>query len=108
MFILTRSSAPKRFAKFGWQTRTFCHKKWKKRMPNSSQTDYSRAEHTHMRQLRTDCWVIDKSLLLPGIYLTGIYKKGLLYYLYSCVCVSAPEVTGFKVSTRLCLATMVL
>ena len=27
MFVLTRSSAPKRFAKFGWQTRTFCHKK---------------------------------------------------------------------------------
>ena len=27
MFAHTRSSAPKRFAKFGWQTRTFCHKK---------------------------------------------------------------------------------
>ena len=27
MFLHTRSSAPKRFAKFGWQTRTFCHKK---------------------------------------------------------------------------------
>ena len=27
MFVHTRSSAPKRFAKFGWQTRTFCHKK---------------------------------------------------------------------------------
>ena len=26
MFIHTRSSAPKRSAKFGWQTRTFCHK----------------------------------------------------------------------------------
>ena len=25
--VHTRSSAPKRFAKFGWQTRTFCHKK---------------------------------------------------------------------------------
>ena len=27
MFVNTRSSAPKRFAKFGRQTRTFCHKK---------------------------------------------------------------------------------
>ena len=27
MFVHTRSSAPKRFAKFGWQTRMFCHKK---------------------------------------------------------------------------------
>ena len=27
MFVHTRSSAPERFAKFGWQTRTFCHKK---------------------------------------------------------------------------------
>ena len=27
MFVHTRSSAPKRFAKFGWRTRTFCHKK---------------------------------------------------------------------------------
>ena len=27
MFVHTRSSAPKRFAKFGWQTQTFCHKK---------------------------------------------------------------------------------
>ena len=27
MFVHTRSSAPKRFAKFGLQTRTFCHKK---------------------------------------------------------------------------------
>ena len=27
MFVHTRSSAPKRFAKFGCQTRTFCHKK---------------------------------------------------------------------------------
>ena len=27
MFVHTRSSAPKRFAKFGWQTRTFCLKK---------------------------------------------------------------------------------
>ena len=26
MFIYTRISAPKRFAKFGWQTRTICHK----------------------------------------------------------------------------------
>ena len=41
MFIHTRSSTFRMFAKFGWQTRTFCHKKWKKRLPNSSQTDYS-------------------------------------------------------------------
>ena len=27
MFVLTRISAPKRFAKFGWLTPTFCHKK---------------------------------------------------------------------------------
>ena len=27
MSIHTRSSAPKTFAKFGWKTRTFCHKK---------------------------------------------------------------------------------
>ena len=27
MFVHTRSSDPKRLAKFGWQTRTFCHKK---------------------------------------------------------------------------------
>ena len=27
MFIHTRSTAPKMFAKFGCQTRTFCHKK---------------------------------------------------------------------------------
>ena len=27
MFVHTRSSAPKRFANFGWQTRTFCRKK---------------------------------------------------------------------------------
>ena len=27
MFIHTRSSAPNMFAKFGWKTRTFCHKK---------------------------------------------------------------------------------
>ena len=32
MFIHTRGSAPKRMAKFGRQTRTFCYKrKWKKR-----------------------------------------------------------------------------
>ena len=30
MFIHTSSSAPKRFAKFGWQTQTFCHKKVQK------------------------------------------------------------------------------
>ena len=27
MFVHTRSSATKRYAMFGWQTRTFCHKK---------------------------------------------------------------------------------
>ena len=27
MFIHTRSSASNMFAKFGWKTRTFCHKK---------------------------------------------------------------------------------
>ena len=27
MFVQTRSSAPKRFAKFRWQTRMVCHKK---------------------------------------------------------------------------------
>ena len=27
MFIHTRSSAPNMFAKFGWKTQTFCHKK---------------------------------------------------------------------------------
>ena len=27
MFMHTCISAPKRFAKFGWQARTFCHKK---------------------------------------------------------------------------------
>ena len=27
MFVHTRSSAQKIFAKFGWKTRTFCHKK---------------------------------------------------------------------------------
>ena len=27
LFIYTRSSAPNMFAKFGWKTRTFCHKK---------------------------------------------------------------------------------
>ena len=27
MFVHTRNSAPKKFAKFGMQTRTFCHKK---------------------------------------------------------------------------------
>ena len=27
MFVHTRKSAPKRFAKFGRQNRTFCHKK---------------------------------------------------------------------------------
>ena len=36
----TRSSAPKIFAKFGWQIQTFFHTKWKKRLPNSSQTEY--------------------------------------------------------------------
>ena len=30
MFIHTRSSAPNMFAKFGWKTRTFCHKKMQK------------------------------------------------------------------------------
>ena len=30
------------FAKFGWKTRMFCHKKWGKWLPNSSQTDYSK------------------------------------------------------------------
>ena len=30
MFIHTCSSALKRFAKFGWQTRTFCYKKVEK------------------------------------------------------------------------------
>ena len=42
MFIHTHyrpSSAHKRFAKFGWQTRTFCHKKWNKRLPSLSQAD---------------------------------------------------------------------
>ena len=37
MFVHTRSSAPKRVAKFGWETQTFCDKK----VENSSQTDYS-------------------------------------------------------------------
>ena len=27
MFIHTRRGAPNMFAKFGWKTRTFCHKK---------------------------------------------------------------------------------
>ena len=27
MFIHTRSSAPNMYAKFGWKTLTFCHKK---------------------------------------------------------------------------------
>ena len=30
MSIQTRSTAPKVFAKFGFQTRTFCHKKMEK------------------------------------------------------------------------------
>ena len=29
-FVPTRSSAPKLFGKFGWQTRTLCHKKMEK------------------------------------------------------------------------------
>ena len=29
------------YNKFRWKTRAFCHKKWKKQLPNSSQTDYS-------------------------------------------------------------------
>ena len=41
MFIHTRSSAPKMFAEFARQTRTFGHKKLKKKLPNSSQTDFS-------------------------------------------------------------------
>ena len=45
MFIYTRLSAPKRFAKFGCQTRTICHKEnEKKRLPNSSPTDYMATE----------------------------------------------------------------
>ena len=41
MFIHAHISAPKRFAKFGWQTQTlFVTKKSKKRLPNSSQTHY--------------------------------------------------------------------
>ena len=40
MFVHTRSSAPKRSAKFGWQTRTFRHKKVGKVIAKSSQTDY--------------------------------------------------------------------
>ena len=30
MFVHTCSGAPKIFAKFGWKTRTFCHKKMEK------------------------------------------------------------------------------
>ena len=41
MFTHTHINAPKMFAKFGWKSRTFCHEKWKKRLPNSSKTDYS-------------------------------------------------------------------
>ena len=39
MFIHTRSSAPKRFVKFGWQASTLCHKKVEKAVAKSSQTD---------------------------------------------------------------------
>ena len=40
MFTHIRSSAPNMFAKFGWKTRTFCHKKVAKVIA-SSQTDYN-------------------------------------------------------------------
>ena len=40
MFIHTRGSAAKRFAKLGRQKQTFCGKNRKKRLANSSQTDY--------------------------------------------------------------------
>ena len=39
MFINTHGSAPKRFAKFGRQKRTFCGKK-EEELTYSSQTDY--------------------------------------------------------------------
>ena len=40
MFIHTRGSAMKRFAKFEWQKRAFCGKKRKKLLAQPSQTDY--------------------------------------------------------------------
>ena len=41
MFIHTSGSTPKRFTKFGWQTRTFWHKEGRKSgVTNSSVTDY--------------------------------------------------------------------
>ena len=46
MFIHTRGSATKRFAKFGMQKRTFCGKKRKKLLAKSSQTDYSHINFT--------------------------------------------------------------
>ena len=45
MFKHACISAPKRFAKFGWKTQTFCHKKVEeadKLLPNLNQT---RAQH---------------------------------------------------------------
>ena len=39
MFIYTRLSAPKRFAKFGWQTRAICHKEYEKSGCQTSPTD---------------------------------------------------------------------
>ena len=41
MFTHICSSAPNMFAKFGWKTRTFCHKKVAKVIAKLSQTDYS-------------------------------------------------------------------
>ena len=61
-FIHTRSSAPNMFAKFGWKTWTFCHKKVAKVIDNSGTHFYSRVVSTILgrtrivSELSSCCW----------------------------------------------------
>ena len=83
--IHTRSSAPKMFGKFGWQTRTFCHKRWKKRLPNSSQTDYRLTPwhltiFFYLRKLLNS--VLARLKPRPGLYATLTITSLIIFYIH--------------------------
>ena len=68
MFIHTRSSAPKRFAKFGWHIQPFCHKKVQKAV--------AKLESDRLYSVLS-CW-LHISYLTFAIHLT----KYILVYIY--------------------------
>ena len=72
-FVHTRSSAPKRFAKFGWQTRTFCHKKVGKEVAKLESDSFCHKKvEKVVAKLESDNYIVLLNKTLRGMYVDAV------------------------------------